>query len=118
MAQVIEVRKSGIGTSAVVLTVTSVDNEVTVALNGTEIAHLVGPPGFTNYSENLTTKLIAGKPNVLVFTLVNYDGGGFNPASCAAKLDIGTEEINLSASSGAASVTQGLFAQTIVVLEL
>jgi hypothetical protein len=70
MAQVIEVRKSGIGMAAVVLTVTGVDNEVTVALNGTEIARLIGPPGFTIYNENLTDKLIKGKPNVLVFTKV------------------------------------------------
>ena len=116
MATIQEIRRENIANAAVSLSVTHVDNQVTVALNGVEIAQLTGPPGFQQFQENLSGQIVAGRPNVLVVTLVNFAGGGFNPAAIQAVLNVGGEEINLSASSGQ-SVAQGLFAQFIIILQ-
>jgi len=115
MAEIVEHRKTGIGNAAVSINVNQVDNELLIALNGTQIARLTGP-GNPVYQENLSQYILAGRPNVLVLTLANFSGGGFNPATCQAVLNVGNEEINLGVGS-VGNAPEGVYAQSIIILE-
>lgn len=117
MAKITEVRKASIGNAGVTITIDAVDNHAIVALNGVQLKELKGPPGFQTYSENITTKLEDDRPNVLVVTLANLHGSGFNPANISGKVDIGSEEVNISETSGNQSVAQGIFSQTMLIIE-
>jgi hypothetical protein len=81
MATIQQHRRTNIGNGAVSLNVTAVDNELTIALNGVQLAQLTGPGGFSGHTENLAAQLKSGEPNVLVVSLANYNSGGFNPWS-------------------------------------
>ncbi len=111
-----EFRPGNIGNAGVSLTVNDVDNELTAALNGTPIVRLTGPagPGLP-FNTNLTGSIIAGQPNVLAVAVCNFAGGGFNPSSCDAFLDVGGDRINLSFSEN--GVPDGLTALFTVILQ-
>ena len=117
MAIIREFRRTNIDNAAVVVNVDSVDNEFTITLNGNQIAQLNGPGGNSQFTTNISNSVLRGKSNVLVLTLNNFAGGGFNPANVQARVEVGNETINVTESSGNQSAAQGLFSQSVIVLE-
>ena len=106
--------------SGTIIDVNNVDNELTITLNGDLVTQLTGPAGeMDRFNKNITGILKDGI-NVLVFSLVNFSGEGWNPASLNASVSIGGERINLNQASATdpsqPGAPQGLYYQAVFVL--
>lgn len=80
-----EHRRKSIGSAAVVVHIENPDNWVSLSVNGSPLTYQEGGV----FTQNITSLIESGTPNVIVLALINTYVPSFNPASVSARLEVG-----------------------------